>query len=114
MFYKLRTEALQTAIARLEPRPLGRPTIAAPEGSQQAAALEAEVEELREELQASQVREELAQIMPKLVRTPHVPLKKTTKPLHPKNKPRRGRLRHLELGKTQSISTGCTTPGKSP
>jgi hypothetical protein len=114
MFYKLRTEVLQTALARLEPRPLGRPTIAVTEGSQQAAALEAEVEELREELQASQVREELAQIMPHLVRTPHVPRKKTTKSLRPKDKPRRGRLRNLEWGKTKTISTGCTAPGKSP
>ncbi|MGH3429830.1 MAG: helix-turn-helix domain-containing protein [Mycobacteriales bacterium] len=78
MFHRLRAEVLQTALDRLEPRPLGRPRCGITAEAQQAEALEQEVEELRTELQASQVREELAQIMPSIVRpslkkTPHLP-----------------------------------------
>jgi hypothetical protein len=74
MFHRLRAEVLQTALDRLEPRPLGRPRHAITVETQQVDALEQEVEELRTELQASQVREELAQILPAVVRPP---LKKT-------------------------------------
>ena len=74
MFHRLRAEVLQTALDRLEPRPLGRPRRAITAETQQVDALEQEVEELRTELQASQVREELAQILPAVVRPP---LKKT-------------------------------------
>jgi hypothetical protein len=78
MFHRLRAEVLQTALDRLEPRPLGRPRRRITVESQQVDALELEVEELRTELQASQVREELAQIMPSIVRpslkkTSHLP-----------------------------------------
>jgi transposase len=74
MFHRLRAEVLQTALDRLEPRPMGRPRRAITAETQQVDALEQEVEELRTELQASQVREELAQILPAVVRSP---LKKT-------------------------------------
>jgi hypothetical protein len=74
MFHRLRAEVLQTALDRLEPRPLGRPRRGITAEGQQVDALEQEVEELRTELQASQVREELAQIMPSIVRPP---IKKT-------------------------------------
>jgi len=76
MFHRLRAEVLQTALDRLEPRPLGRPRRAISAETQQVDVLEQEVEELRTELQASQVREELAQILPAVVRPP---LKKTPK-----------------------------------
>ena len=75
MFLRLRAEVLQTALDRLEPRPLGRPRRALTAEGQQVDTLAHEVEELRTELQASQVREELAQIMPAIVRPP---LKKTS------------------------------------
>jgi transposase len=74
MFHRLRAEVLQTALDRLEPRPLGRPRRGITAETQQVDALEQEVEELRTELLTSQVREELAQIMPAVVRPP---LKKT-------------------------------------
>ena len=74
MFHRLRAEVLQTALDRLEPRPLGRPRRGNTAETQQVNALEQEVEELRTELQTSQVREELAQILPAIVRPP---LKKT-------------------------------------
>ena len=68
MFHRLRAEVLQTALDRLEPRPLGRPRRAITIETQHASTLEQEVAELRTELLTSQVREELAQIMPAAVR----------------------------------------------
>jgi transposase-like protein len=80
MFHKLRSAVLQTALGRLEPRPLGRrPQYTSPE-DEHAAELEDEVEHLRMELQAAQIRQELAEKLPRLTRLAPGPGKKTPLP----------------------------------
>jgi hypothetical protein len=68
-FHALRNEWLQEALQLLEPRPLGRPrqATAATENPPWVAALEAENEELRQQLAAAEVRRELAEILPHVV-----------------------------------------------
>ena len=79
--HELRAEVLQAALDRLEPRPSGRPR---PEPAGDVAALEEEIRELRIDLKAAQVREEIALAMPHLLkpRQPEedVPSKKTDHP----------------------------------
>jgi hypothetical protein len=77
MFYRLRAEALQTALDRLEPRPLGRPPRAISSEDQHMAELAAENQELRLELRAAAVRRELAENLPRLGKPTPPPLKKT-------------------------------------
>ncbi|MBL9084450.1 MAG: hypothetical protein JNK76_21795, partial [Planctomycetales bacterium] len=67
-FHQLRTEALQAAVDRLEPRPAGRPTQPVSPTDGRVAELERQLRELRWELQACQIRLELAQALPGLVR----------------------------------------------
>jgi hypothetical protein len=61
-FHQLRAELLQAALERLEPRPSGRPPAARPPAAE--VELQTRVAELEVELQAAQVREELALILP--------------------------------------------------
>ena len=78
-FHQLRTDALQAAVDRLEPRPAGRPTQPVSPTDERVAELERQLRELRWELQACQIRLELAQALPGLVRRDAV-VKKTTRP----------------------------------
>ena len=66
--HKLRNHCLQAALASLEPRPAGRPTgpKLLPE-RQQVAALELAIRELKIDLRAAQLREEIALAMPHLL-----------------------------------------------
>lgn len=57
----LREEGLQALIDQFEPRPLGRPR---KEPDATAAAPGAEVERLRQELEAARLREEIALLLP--------------------------------------------------
>src|SRR5262245_38419751 len=66
--HELRNRALQAAVGGLEPLRAGRPAGAAPEAEARVAALEATIGELRVELRAAQVREEIALVMPHVVR----------------------------------------------
>lgn len=64
-FHALRRQTLQVALADLEPRPVGRPRREAVSAeAEQLTELEAERDRLSQELQLSQVREELALCMP--------------------------------------------------
>jgi len=74
-YHELERAALQGAVESLEPKPSGRPP-AAPEDDPKRSALEEEVKELRIELRASQIREELAIVMPHLLK-PRGDVKKT-------------------------------------
>jgi hypothetical protein len=67
-FHYLRNHCLQAALASLEPQPMGRPTgpLFLPE-RQQVAALERAVRELKMDLHAAQLREEIALAMPHLL-----------------------------------------------
>jgi transposase-like protein len=81
MFHRVRSEVLQTALDRLEPRPLGRPS-QPPLQDLRAAEMEEENLRLQLELKAAEVRRELAEKLPRLARSqeanPAEPGKKTT------------------------------------
>ena len=64
MFYRLRTEVLSAGLARLEPRPLGRPQIPSNAEALQCRQLQRRVEELESELKIAMVREEIAHVLP--------------------------------------------------
>jgi hypothetical protein len=67
MFYRLRTEVLEAGLARLEPRPIGRPPQSATAEQRRCEGLQLEVEDLQDELKLAEVREEIAHLMPHLV-----------------------------------------------
>ena len=94
MFYRLRTQALGAALSRLEPRPAGRPPRTDSPESERIAELERALEDKELELKAADVRAEVAQAMPYVVRDETV--KKTTQrkrrpKLAQKQRPRRGK-----------------------
>lgn len=68
MFHRVRTEALQAALARLEPRPRGRPAKECTEEQRRIEELEQQVTQLQIELQATHLRVELLQALPQVVR----------------------------------------------
>ena len=68
MFHRVRSEVLQTALSRLEPRPLGRPSQHPPPHDLRVAELEEENLRLHIELKASEVRRELAEKLPRLAK----------------------------------------------
>ena len=78
-FHQLRSEALQAALDRLEPRAAGRPPSAVAPTDGRVAELERRVHELEWELQAYRIRLQLAEALPGLVR-PAPAVKKTTRP----------------------------------
>ncbi len=99
MFHRVRGEVLQTALDRLEPRPLGRrPQEQLPQDAR-LAELEEENLRLQMELKAAEIRRELAEKLPRLCkpqadRAANPPGKKTKsrkqkhrKRLQPNNNP---------------------------
>ena len=83
MFHRVRSEVLQTALDRLEPRPLGRPPQQLLPQDLRVAQLEAENLHLCMELKAAEVRRELAEKLPRLAKPQNIdpavgPQKKTT------------------------------------
>jgi hypothetical protein len=78
MFHRVRSEVLQTALCRLEPRPLGRPPQTRSSDEQRVADLEEENRQLRIEVQAVEIRRELAEQLPRLAKPAATPGKKTT------------------------------------
>jgi transposase len=96
-FYRLRAEALQAGLARLEPRPSGRPPRHASPEEQQIAKLQEELQEKDVELKAMGVRLDVAQAMPKLAQDEALkkttPRKQRTKQLAKRQRRRRKRLR---------------------
>lgn len=77
MFYRLRTEVLEAGLARLEPRPIGRPPRQLTPEDLCRTELEHQVTELKSELKMAAIREEIAQVMPRVI-DEKPPLKKTT------------------------------------
>jgi hypothetical protein len=66
MFFRLRTQALQAGVFRLEPRPAGRPPRSPSPESERIAELEQELQDKDQERKATEVRLEIAQAMPRL------------------------------------------------
>jgi hypothetical protein len=65
-FHQLRTHLLRAALASLEPRTLGRPR--RPQAHPEVELLADQVTTLQHELHAAQTREEIALVLPRLVR----------------------------------------------
>lgn len=79
MLHRVRSEVLQTALGRLEPRPMGRPPYASSPEDQRVAELEKENLHLRAELRAAEIRRELAEKLPGVSKPATGPGKKTTR-----------------------------------
>jgi len=62
--HMLRQAAFEAALAALAPRPLGRPRQRATPEQEQIHALERQIKQLQDELAASQLREQLAVLLP--------------------------------------------------
>jgi TolA-binding protein len=70
-FHELRSACLQTACATFEPKAVGRPASAPPtEQGQKIENLERQIAELKIDLQASQIRERMALLMPDVMVRP--------------------------------------------
>jgi hypothetical protein len=67
-FHKLRSRTLQNALDSLAPRPMGRPPQEQSEEDGRLESLRAQVDQLRMELEASRLREEIALCMPHLLK----------------------------------------------
>ena len=80
MFHRVRSEVLQTALDRLEPRPLGRPRRQPSSQDGRISELEEKNIQLQVELKAAEIRRELAENLPRLAKPASGPGKKTTKP----------------------------------
>ena len=68
-FHEMRSEVLQGVLENLEGKPRGRPPDAS-EADARVQALQQHVLELTTDLRASQIREELAIMLPRLARKP--------------------------------------------
>jgi transposase-like protein len=68
-FHQLRQRALEGALAGLAARSVGRPRKASPSPPGKLEALEHENEQLRLQLQTAEIREEIALVMPHLLRS---------------------------------------------
>ncbi len=66
-FHRLREKALAGAAAALEPKAAGRPRTEPDRETSEMAALKAQVQELKLDLRAAQIREELAVVMPQVL-----------------------------------------------
>jgi hypothetical protein len=85
-FYQLREELLQAALERLEGKPVGRPRRQLEE--EDPRVLREKVAHLQAELEASEVREEIALALPRVLQAPAEPEKKRTH--RPKRQARAG------------------------
>lgn len=98
MFHRVRSEVLQTALDRLEPRPLGRPPRQPSLHEGRISDLEEKNCQLQVELKAAEIRRELAENLPRLAKPATdrcaVPAgKKTTNPTAERRRSRSQRPR---------------------
>jgi len=77
-FFQLRTQVLEAALNRLEPRPPGRPPKTDSPEQERIVELEEELRDKDSKLQATEVRAEIAQVMPQLLQDETI--KKTSTP----------------------------------
>jgi transposase-like protein len=78
-FHKLRNKMLNGALASLEPGVPGRPAAMNEADNERVAEMQDEIRQLKIELRASQIREEIALLMPHLVKVPEEVKKKAAK-----------------------------------
>jgi hypothetical protein len=86
-FHQLRTQVLEAALERLEPRPAGRPAQTPTPAEPQVEALQAALADREVEMRAAQVRTEIALILPQVVQTTDPAEKKTRR--RPRPAPRK-------------------------
>lgn len=85
-FHELRAEILQHAVAAAEPRPLGRPPTPPPAVSaEELERLKRQNLEMRIQVEAAQIREELALVMPQVLKPRR--LEKKRDPRFPASRP---------------------------
>ena len=77
-FHALRNQWLQESVELLEPRPLGRPAQVVSPEQEEVARLEVENRDLRQQRHVAEVREELARVMPRVLRPRSAGCKKGT------------------------------------
>jgi transposase-like protein len=87
-FHKLRSRTFQDAVQSLEPRPVGRPRKEDPQEADEIEALKAEIWQLKFDLQAARIREEIAVTMPHLLKDKKPAEAKGSKKKGRKKKPR--------------------------
>ena len=92
-FFQMRTQVLEAALARLEPRPAGRPSRSESPEQRKIAELEQQVQEKESQLQGTRVQLEIAQALPQLVQEEGVKKKTTRKKQRRKRAARRKRRR---------------------
>lgn len=66
-FHELRSDVLRTAAQALEPKPAGRPAKEVPQNADEVTQLKKQIQELKIDLRAAQIREELAVLMPQVL-----------------------------------------------
>jgi len=76
-FHKLRRKMVAGALATLEPAAPGRPPAGREGADERVADMQEEIRQLRVDLRAAQIREEVALLMPHLVKVPQGRGKKT-------------------------------------
>jgi len=86
--HRLRLQMLQAALVGLEPHPAGRPAYRAAPTAGDADALRAQVAQLRLELHAAQVRQDIALVMPQLLVRGGKPKKTGRAQTRARNRPR--------------------------
>jgi len=91
-FFQMRTQVLEAALARLEPRPAGRPSHSDSPEQQKIAELEQQVQDKEHERKVTQVQLEIAQALPNLVKDDGI--KKKTFQKKQRTKPATRRKRH--------------------
>ncbi len=67
MIHRLKTRVIQAALESLEPKPLGRPSMEGSAERKRIEELEKENEDLKEKLQASELREVIVRDVPELI-----------------------------------------------
>ena len=93
-FHQLRTQVLEAALSRLEPRPAGRPAQPAAADEERLAALEDRLAAKDVELRAAQARVEIALVLPGAAPDAAPAAEKKTRPPRPDRKrPRPGKRR---------------------
>jgi len=89
-FHKLRHKMMEGAMAALEPSLPGRPMAENAQEAERVTDMREEIRQLRIELRAAQIREEVALLMPYLVKAPEDRKKKGPGKSHPaKGRPAR-------------------------
>jgi hypothetical protein len=87
----LRQKALQAALAALEPQARGRPPTQRTPQERQIAELQRQVQALKIDLRAAQIREQLALLMPHVLHRRNKRVKKNASPGRGQPQRRRGR-----------------------